>query len=89
MIHGVRFRFYAFMLWHSWMTWGDPETRFDIPGLFQRWYMHNCQGMGNLGTELRVTTHGYYSLIWNTLKNTHVRYNFHSPEGEGFGLFIQ
>jgi hypothetical protein len=36
MIHGVRFRFYAFLLLHSWASSADPEARFDTHGLFQR-----------------------------------------------------
>jgi hypothetical protein len=36
MIHGVRFIFYAFMLWHSWASSADHEARFDTHVFFQR-----------------------------------------------------
>jgi hypothetical protein len=40
--------------------------------------------IGNLGTELRVTTLSNFSLIWKTSKNINIPYNFLSPESEVF-----
>jgi hypothetical protein len=43
-----------------------------------------CTTARQLGTELRVTTLGNFSLIWKTSRNTHIWYNFLSPESEVF-----
>jgi hypothetical protein len=46
--------------------------------------MIHASPLVKLGIELRVTTLGNFSLIWKTSKNTHIPYNFLSPEREGF-----